>query len=365
MGSHSDHPNESREDHLMIHIVDYINTDARHMDHWQTVVPYALTDAGYEVNIIGGTNPSLARSEWNLSGEIYYKTTQFENLYKELVSHGINRGDIIIAGDAWNPTMIGFKYLQMVNDLQVTTIGFWRDGIYDVNSKIRTGLLKKPKRWAKTFERALFDSYDYNCFISARQKSRFLGRYNVKDSPRIIPTGLPYGKLTEIRSQYTPVPKENIIILPHDAADRGQRDIFMALRNYLKGYHFIDCHELQLTSSEYYSLLNRAKAVMAINLSETDPTNIYEGMLFGCVPIVPDRVIYDEMIPDEYKYPSYYTQPPFLNFVRGREFMHDRVETVFKNYDDLSVNLATHAKQLGDRYFENDKLLSLIKTIKG
>lgn len=347
----------------MIHIVGYVNTDVRHMDHWQTVVPQSLRDAGYDVNVIGDGQSTIVNGDWNLLGEIYHKTSQFQDIYQEIVTRNISSGDIFLIGDAWNPSMISFKYMQLIMNLDVTVIGFWRDGIYDINSKIRTGLLRKPKRWAKTFERAMYDSYDYNCFISDKHKSRFIRRYNLHDGEKSVVTGLPYEMLRDVRQQYTPVKKENIIVIPHDSVDKDHRDIFKALKNYLSEYTFIDCHELELTSSEYYSILNRAKAVIAINLSETDPTNIYEAMLFGCVPIIPDRAIYDEMFPSEYAYPSHYTQPPFLNFVRGKDFMHDRVDTVFKNYETMSANLDRDARDIGNRFFNNERLLSLIQTI--
>jgi hypothetical protein len=346
----------------MIHIIDYVNTDVKHMDHWQTVVPHALEREGYEVNVIGGTDLALARTDWNLLGEMYYKTSQFQNLYEEIITNNVSDGDIFIVGDAWNPTSIAFKYIQLVMGLDVTVIGMWRDGIYDKYSKVRTGLLAKPKRWAKTFERSLYDSYDFNCFISEEHRKRFLTRYHLKYTDRGIVTGLPYGGLVDIASGYNDVEKEDIIVLPHDAVDTGQRDIFKALRNYLSEYTFIDCHELRLNSSEYYSILNRAKAVMAINLSESDPTNMYEAMLFGCIPIVPDALIYADLLPERFWYPSHYTQPPFLNFVRGRDFMHERVRDVIDNYESYAEELHI-VDGLGDKYFNNEPLIGLLKRI--
>ena len=349
----------------MVHVVDYCNTDVRHMDHWSTVVPDALRDAGHDVNVIYGTNPARATSDWNLLGEIQYKTTQFEGIYEEIVTGGVSPGDIFIFGDAWNPTTISLQYIKYVNSLDIKMIGFWRDGTFDPNSKVNRGMLGKPKRWAKTFERSLFTTYDYNCFISDRQRERFVKRYNLKpDYAEVLVTGLPYENMRAVRASYPDVEKEDIIVLPHDAVDQDQRDIFKALRNHLKDFTFVDCTEMDLTSDEYYSILNRAKGMLAINMSETDPTNIYEGLLFGCVPIIPDALIYNEMFSDQYKYPTYYTQPPFLNFVRGREFMHDRVAQVVHNYDEASKDLERHAIEIGDKYFKNEGLLTLIDKIK-
>lgn len=347
----------------MIHIVEYINTDLKHMDHWRTVVPHGIEMAGFDVNVIGKYSPTVYHRDWNLLGEIYYKTIQFQKLYESFALGEISPGDTIIFGDAWNPTAMSVKYIELLIEHNITLVGFWRDGIYNVSSKIRNGLFRKPKKWAQSFERGLYGAFDHNCFITQDHKERFLRRYHLVDGEKVHVVGLPYEYITELRKQYKPVEKENIIVFPHDAIDEDQRNIIKALTNQFPDYTFIDCYELKLDNSEYYSLLNRAKAIMAFNLSETDPTNIYEGMLFGCVPIIPDRLIYKDIFPDKYQYPSHYTEPPFLNFVRGREYMHDCVHNVIKNYNDLSRDLKKESSEIGQKIFSNQRLISLLKTI--
>lgn len=363
MGGCVDREDQNLKGHFLIHLLDYINTDVRHMDQWRSIVPQALTDAGHEVNMMYGVDPSRVRSDHNLLGEIYYKSTQFNELYNDMVSGRISQGDILIFADAWNPMAMAVKYISLVSGINVTMIGCWRDGIYDMNSKIRTGLLRKPKRWAKSFERGLFDAYDFNCFISDIQLERFMRRYGLQDRESVRVTGLPFGLLPSVRERYTRVEKKDIIVLPHDAADPDQREIFLALQRHMTDITFIDCHDLNMTSDEYYSVLNRAKAVIAINLSESDPTNMYEGMLFGCVPIVPDKLIYSEIFPRKYWYPTHYTQPPFMNFVRGREFMHERIRNVFDNYDRLAPS-RDEICQIGELYFKNDGMINLIQEVK-
>lgn len=347
----------------MIHIVDYFNSDVRHMRHWQTVVRKSLINAGHEVNIIEGTNSNLALASLGLLGDIFYKTTQFENIYEEFIAEGVSQGDIFIFTDAWNPTVISVKYISEIMGMDLHTIGLWRDGIYDVNSKIRTGLLRRPKDWAKTVERALYKVYDVNCFITPIQKKRFLTRYGLKDSDTSIVTGLPYSGVRMIKDTLPIVEKEDIIVLPHDAIDAEQRDIFKALRNYLKGYTFVDAHELRLTDGEYYSLLNRAKAVLAINLSETDPTHIYEALMFECVPIIPDRLIYKDVFPERYQYPSSYTHPPFLNFVRGREYMHERVKMAIDNYDTYVPHMREDFLDIENKFFNTNHFIQVINSL--
>ena len=320
---------------------------------------------GYDVNVIEGFNPSITTSENVLGAEMYIQTSQFIRAYEELVVKNIKDGDIIIVANAWNTTTIAMKYILYTMEIDVCMIGCWKDGTYDMNSRIRKGLLYKGKQWAKTFERSLYNAYDHNCFMYESQKEKFMKRYNLKrGSGTCHVIGLPYGHIRSLREKYEPVEKQDIIVLPHDVADEDQRDIWKGLKTEFPDYTFIDCADYKYDLHEYYNILNRAKAMMAINLSESDPTNIYEGMLFGCVPIIPDSLVYGEVFPEKYQYESYYTQPPFLNFVRGREHIHKHIVDTMENYETKSVNLDVEAQELEKVIFRDEPLIELIDNIQ-
>lgn len=343
----------------MIHILDHINPELRHNDHWRTIVPDLLSSNGYDVGVIQGT--PIVRRDSGLIGEAYYKTSQFGHVYDLVLTNGITTGDTIIISDAWNVTALALRYISDIENLNLKIIGYWRDGIFDVNSRIWKRTARKSRRWSTALERTLCYVYDYNCFFSAVQSHKFKGRYRYKDSPTIVDMGLPYGSIRRIRDTYDRVDRENIIIIPHNTYDEDQYSIYEALKTDFPQYEFVMCSDYRLTRSEYYELLNRAKATMAINLSETDPTNIYEGMVFGCVPIVPDRLVYAEVFPGEYQYPSYYTQPPRLNFVRGRDHMHNVIRQAMEDYDSLSSSVERYSIDIESKYFTDQLLLNIVK----
>ena len=345
----------------MIHILDYINPELRHVDHWRTIVPSMLEHNGYDVNIIQGDD--LVPNDSGLLGETYYKTSQFASICDNMLRGMISPNDVFIIGDAWNPTVLSIRYMSDIHKLNLKIIGFWRDGIYDVDSKIWMNTVRQPRQWSRAFERSLFTAYDYNCFLSQVRADKFKSRYNFKRDNKVVVSGFPYGGIRELRDAYPHIEKEDIIVLPHDSFNEDQRDIFKALQRYLSDYKFVDCAELRLSRTEYYDVLIRAKGIMAINLSESDPTNIYEGMVFGCVPIVPNRLVYNEVFPEKYHYNSYYTQPPMLNFVRGREYMHNAIRNVIDNYSKLSDELFRDSIDIENKYFSNDELLRILKEL--
>lgn len=348
----------------MIHLVDYNNTDIRHMDHWRSMVPDLFRRYGYDVKVYSGSTEMVGQTDQVLMTNIYYKTTQFQSLFLSMLYEEINDGDIIIFADAWNPTAVSVNYfLQAQNLDRVAMVGLWREGIYDMNSKIRNGLLRKPKGWAKTFERSLYGSYDYNLFITDASMRRFMGRYRRKETETMYPIGLPYLTVKEDRLIFDVEEKENIIALTHDAFDEDHRLMWEAFEAYMPEFTFIDSHVTNMRRKEYYNLLSRSKAVMFINSAETNPTLVWEAMVFGCIPIVPDRLVYAEILDESYQYDGKSTSMPMLNFVRGRDHLKAKVNDVMSNYDKYLPKLEKDADALAIEHFNDNKWIELINKI--
>lgn len=349
---------------MTIHIVDYLSYNLPFMNHWQTLVPELFRNEGYDVKVYSGKRDKLGYAEKLLVGDIYYKTTQFEEIFEELTMSKIEDGDIFLFADAWSPTALSLKYHLSLEGMDVKMVGIWREGIYDVNSKIRTGLLRKPKRWAQTYERALYNCYDYNLYVSEEQQDRFIGRYRYKKDETNLAMGFPYESVLDDVKEYDLTKKEDIIVLAHDAYDQEHRDIWYALEHYLDEFTFVDAEELRLHRHEYYDILSKSKAIMAINLAETDPTSIWEGMVFDCVPIIPDRLVYAELFNDRYFYDSHFTSPPMLNFVRGRDYMHETIRKVIHDYNEIISYVRVDADKMQKKLFNNQRWLQFLKKLK-
>ena len=94
---------------------------------------------------------------------------------------------------------------------------------------------------------------------------------------------------------YKGMEKEDIILFPHRLAPEKQPEVFDYLAEQMPEYKFIKCQELNLSKEEYHNLLGKAKMVFSANLQETLGISVYEGLVVGAIPLVPDRLSYSEM----------------------------------------------------------------------
>ena len=57
-------------------------------------------------------------------------------------------------------------------------------------------------------------------------------------------------------------------------------------------------------AGDYHALLRGADVVLSTSLHEFQGLAVLEAVAAGCIPVVPDRLAYREIYPDEYRYPS-------------------------------------------------------------
>ena len=70
---------------------------------------------------------------------------------------------------------------------------------------------------------------------------------------------------------------------------------------------FINTLEHNFSKDEYYDLLSRAKVVVSFALQENFGFSIAEAVYLGCVPVVPNRLVYPEFYSEQYLYDTFDT----------------------------------------------------------
>ena len=83
--------------------------------------------------------------------------------------------------------------------------------------------------------------------------------------------------------------------------------------------------------ADYQCLLQQSHVVLTTALHEFQGLAVLEAVASGCIPLVPDRLVYPELFPDAYRYPSYPGDP-------GRE----------------SAAIAEHLQHLCVRYYKGE-----------
>jgi glycosyltransferase involved in cell wall biosynthesis len=241
----------------------------------------------------------------NFAATNIYKGEQIIRLAKFFNNGEVQPGDIFVVTDAWHPGVHQIRYISELLKVPVRIIGLWHAGSYDPNDFL--GRIAR-RQWARSMEQALFDAYDLNVFATRYQVELFCNAFDLSpEDRRIAQCGWPMEYLPSVLTPYAGVPKENIVLFPHQLAPEKHVDMFRDLAGSFPDWRFIVCQEMPLPKEEYHRLLARGRVVFSCSLQETLGIGCYEGVLAGAVPVVPDRLSYREMYPEEFRYSSAWT----------------------------------------------------------
>jgi hypothetical protein len=309
---------------------------------------------GYEENY--NSTETTPGAFLNFTNTNIWKNNQI-NKVATMFNHGlIEPGDKIIVTDAWHSGIIQLKYMSELMDVPVEIHSIWHAGSYDPQDFL--GRKVKDKKWSFNFERAAFYASDSNYFASnfhIKMITENLGLQK-EDSAKMIRTGLPFDYLLGELKPYIGMQKENIILFPHRLAPEKQLDIFKDLEKEMPEYKWIVCQESTLTKDEYHSLLGKSKMVFSANLQETLGISCFEGAVVDSLPLVPDRLSYEEMYSDPFKYPSEWTES-WESYQKYKVELIDRIKLMMSNYESYELDLMELKAKLNLVYFNSDVMI--------
>ena len=348
-----------------VYIVDIEPVETRYTAQWKTHVPRMLekylNDMVKEtrVEIISGgeiIQTTTPGAFLNFAGTNSYKSQQMLQVSKLIADGKIKDGDYFLFTDAWNPTVIQLKYMVELLGINVKIGGMWHAGSYDPADFL--GRLIGDKPWVRNAEKSMFDCYDHNFFATKFHVELFEKTFGKMDKVNIV--GWPMEYLKFLLAPYHNKDKENIILFPHRIAPEKQPEIFLELKNSLPEYEFIVCQDKELTKDEYHKLLGKSKIIFSANLQETLGIGAYEGSLTGALPLVPDRLSYTEMYPDDFKYDSEATLS-FEKFQDNKKIVIDKIRDMMENYDSYVMKNHELRERLNNEFFSGYELYKTIK----
>jgi len=178
--------------------------------------------------------------------------------------------------------------------------------------------------WGKNVEMSWFKLLDAMCVATQYHKELIVERLDLHSMnyaeinsirSKIYVTGFPiYPKFVngEDATQKV-INKQNRVVFPHRLAPEKQPDQFDKLAWMQKtkandalvaSYSFLKTKEHNLSKDQYYFNLEHSKIAVSFALQETFGIAMLESVLCGCFPLVPDRLSYTELYPQEFKFPS-------------------------------------------------------------
>ena len=345
---------------MTIYIVDIEAVDTRYTKQWKEHLPKQLSKSTNQevITVSGGETPQATTpgAFLNFGGTNVYKSKQLEQIGEMFCNGEVRDGDYFLYTDAWNPTVIQLRYMAELLGVNIRIGGLWHAGSYDQQDFLGRIIGNKP--WVRHAEQSMFACYDDNFFATQFHIDMFERVFKgYTDNSKIKKVGWPMEYLQNDLLSYKNMPKKNIILFPHRIAPEKQVKIFYDLKEQLPKYEFIVCQERQLTKNEYHNLLGEAKLVFSANLQETLGISWYEGVLVDTLPLVPDRLSYEEMAVPEFKYANNLTRNfEMYNMPNNKKQLVDKIVDMMENYKDYKRFLPKQKLRLSSQFFSGDAL---------
>jgi len=212
----------------------------------------------------------------------------------------IETDDVLFFSDLWFPGIESIPYMNHFNQVFPKIRGILHAGSFTDTDEVRN-----LERWAKNFEDIVFDITD-QVFVGSNFIKNDVCKKRIINPNKVTVTRFP---LDSNLSKFQSLQKESIVIFNGRNHPEKQPHLFVELKNKLQHKfpqtQFIWTQEQNLSKDEYYSLLGRSEIVVSFALQENFGFGVLEAVNLGCIPIVPNSVVYPEFINDEFLYKSF------------------------------------------------------------
>ncbi len=235
-------------------------------------------------------------------GTHFYKFGQLETLMRLLNEGKIKDGDTIFLADLWFPGIEALAYIRNMTGIKFKIAGILHAGTWDQNDfTFKSGM----RIWGKDFENSFLEFAD-KVYVATEYHKRLICSKNSVDKAKVYVMGLPFDS-EEIIAQTQKSTKENIVVFPHRLDDEKRPWLFdkLAYEFRKSGWKFVKTKEVCKTKKDYYELLAKSKIAVSFARQETFGYAMLEAVALGCVPVVPDRLSYQEIYPKNLQYADY------------------------------------------------------------
>ena len=360
-----------------IYIFDSKSIDLKYIRNWQDNLRNILEDhiikhnlkyqviTFYDVNVNGMS--IIDNTPLTFTNIVEQQSNQ-ANIFSELFyNKKVKPGDHFIFMDAWNPAILQLKYLSVVYRVPVWTHAFWQLGSFNKTSYIS---FSKTITWQKNTERALMSAINHNYYYSTYQfnmiKSLFktLGAKQLINSElKIQKAGPPMEHVRDYARQHKGALKRDMILF----ADKGTFDrtmiIFRELQRALPQYEWVCIEDRMPNEAQYHGLLASAKYVLITDLIDSASTTAFEAIMHGAIPLAPNRLNFQEIVPEKWRYPSEWTLS-YVNYTEHYQEIIEYIKDRMENYDTYKEGIEEWALHLDTNYYRVDEMKRIIFDIQ-
>lgn len=346
-----------------IYIFDNSTSGLRYNIQWSKFIPEEIRSWGYEVVLIPGIETNYHKAGYR--GSMLQSGTLLSNFSTYIIRNWIPEGAIFIFPEARNPIITFINELKLLHDLDITTIGWWSDHTFNVDGNFRYQYSESKKDWTNKLDRMLFSCYDYNLCYTDRQFNKLYENYKVSRK-NILKCALPFSSITPksvdelLGFEYQ---KEDRIVINTTYDNNYNPDFIKLLQSIYSKYEFHIVHEQDYSYREYYKILRTSKAVFGINVYDSSPWTIYESLVLGAIPILPNSNLYTEIFTDDQIvfFKKHLLDRTFIKFLRGADNVKYFLDVLDTNYEELYA--AIDIKNIHDKFFNSNDLKQLLNEL--
>jgi len=296
--------------------IEYIPT--RYSSQWKEWIPNEINKSGLLncVVIDGPDNKDYKTTPggfFNFFETNLYKMVQGQKIARLFMEDKVNDGDIFLFTDGWHPAVISLRQMINLSKKNVKMMGMFHAGAYDpadiLGQTCRDNFLNVELGYLDCLDTAIFATKFSkqlmldNLIIDNEKKSEL--------DKKMVVTGFPYN----FDHLYQNKDKTNNILFPHRISPEKHIELFRkqdkisdqynTIEELLPDFEAIVTLEVTKDKDGFHKLLAESKYSISFADQETWGISVFESLMSGCLPIIPNKLSYMEMYSDELKYNPY------------------------------------------------------------
>jgi len=234
-------------------------------------------------------------------GTNFYKMHQIANVVKMVREKKIKNGDWVFLHDLWTPGLQSLAYVRDGAGVGFKIAGCLHAGTWDGHDFLNK---KGMAIWARSFEESFLLHTDLIFVATEFHKKLILKTHGTIPGleSKIRITGFPIFPQTLSKKIHR---RSDVIVFPHRLDPEKQPELFEDLRRVFPNLRTVYSKHQTSTKSQYYKLLQESTFAVSFALQETWGIAMQEALFAGAIPLVPDRLSYQEMYLGDLRYSSF------------------------------------------------------------
>lgn len=269
----------------------------------------------------------------------------------------ITSNDIFVFPNAWISAIPYIKHWSEVYKTPVKMIGMWERGCFINEDPVFRP--ENDRNWRKVHERANFRCLEKSFFINEYFKEQFriyVSKFVFPERLHVCKFPLDYLSLETslIKDKYY---KQHSIIFPWEKYDRLEEKMVYDFVRVFKDVNIIFAQEYTpLGREQLLNQISRAKVAFLPYNCPNIGKEIYECLLLGTIPFVPDFEAFRSIVPEQFRYPPEWTSNIFSYSAHGHE-LTQKLKTVLDSYDVNVDLIANQCDMLTDKLYHSDEII--------